>query len=441
MPRLFLYTLVVAALVLGAVWMADRPGAVSVTWLGWRLDTSVPVVLLALFVLLVAVQMILRVGRWFAALPRRWREARAERQRRTGYMALIDGLSAVAAGDGAKARRNAERADSLLRDPPLTMLLSAQAAQLAGDAESAKRHFSQMLDRKETAFLGLRGLLTQALKEGDRGAALGYARRAHAINPQADWLTATLFDLEAREGQWAAAQDTLAAGQRAGAFSGGEARRKKAVLLLERSRAAGLPSDALKLAYQAFQADPGFPAAAVHYAQALGRQGKLKKAIAVLVDCWRIEAHPDLARAWMDLVPEGGDPLERVRHAEKLLDCRPDAAAGHLLLGEVALEASLWGQARTHLTAAAETRPSARAYRLLARLEEAEGTDPGAARDWLAKAAEAPGEPVWSCRQCGTAAPSWSALCPACGGFDSLAWVDPVASHLPAVLADQAAAD
>ncbi|MBF0306644.1 MAG: heme biosynthesis protein HemY, partial [Alphaproteobacteria bacterium] len=145
--------------------------------------------------------------------------------------------------------------------------------------------------------------------------------------------------------------------------------------------------------------------------------------------------------AWMDLLPDADDPLARVRHAEKLLACRPDAAAGHLLLGEVALDASLWGQARTHLTTAAETKPSARAYRLLARLEEAEGTDPLAIRDWLAKAAEAPGEPVWSCRQCGTAAPSWSALCPACGGFDSLAWVDPAASRLPAVMSNAATAE
>ncbi|MBF0393403.1 MAG: heme biosynthesis protein HemY, partial [Alphaproteobacteria bacterium] len=308
-------------------------------------------------------------------------------------------------------------------------------------ASSAKRHFTQMLDRKETAFLGLRGLLTQALKEGDRAAALDYARRAHAINPQADWLTATLFDLEAREGQWSAAEATLAAGQKAGAFSGGEARRKKAVLLLERARAAGESSDGLKLAYQAFQADPGFPAAAAHYARALMARGKAKKATAALIDCWRVETHPDLAQAWMELLPDAGDPLARVRHAEKLLACRPDAAAGHLLLGEVALDASLWGQARTHLTAAAETKPSARAYRLLARLEEAEGTDPLAIRDWLAKAAEAPGEPVWSCRQCGTAAPFWSALCPACGGFDSLAWVDPAASRLPAVMTNEATAE
>jgi hypothetical protein len=42
-------------------------------------------------------------------------------------------MVAVAAGDAAEAGRQAKRADALLGDPPLTMLLSAQAAQLNGD--------------------------------------------------------------------------------------------------------------------------------------------------------------------------------------------------------------------------------------------------------------------------------------------------------------------
>ena len=39
--------LIAAALVVAAtVWLADRPGAVRFDWLGWRVETSVPVVLL-----------------------------------------------------------------------------------------------------------------------------------------------------------------------------------------------------------------------------------------------------------------------------------------------------------------------------------------------------------------------------------------------------------
>ena len=50
MPRLILYIAAVAALVAGAVWLANEPGSVSLTWHGWRADTSVGVLVIAIIV-------------------------------------------------------------------------------------------------------------------------------------------------------------------------------------------------------------------------------------------------------------------------------------------------------------------------------------------------------------------------------------------------------
>jgi HemY protein len=58
----------------------------------------------------------------------------------------------------------------------------------------------------------------------------------------------------------------------------------------------------------------------------------------------------------------------------------------------------------------------------MAELEQNEGANTAAARDWLAKASEADPEPAWLCRACGATAREWSALCGHCGDFDSLAW-------------------
>ncbi len=119
-------------------------------------------------------------------------------------------MVAVAAGDPQEARRYARRADALLAEPPLTLLLSAQAAQISGDELAAKKFFTAMLDRPETEFLGLRGLLNQALREGDRDTARHLAERADALRPNTGWAVSSLFDLEARDGRWEAARDALA---------------------------------------------------------------------------------------------------------------------------------------------------------------------------------------------------------------------------------------
>jgi HemY protein len=58
----------------------------------------------------------------------------------------------------------------------------------------------------------------------------------------------------------------------------------------------------------------------------------------------------------------------------------------------------------------------------MAEIEQREGANTAAARDWLARVSEADPEPAWLCRACGASAREWSALCGHCGDFDSLAW-------------------
>ena len=102
-----------------------------------------------------------------------------------------------------------------------------------------------MLDDEQMAFLGLRGLIGQALREGDQAQALAYAERAFQLRPQTPWVVHSLFDMQAQIGQWKAAQETLDTGLRRKVVTQDKGRTLKALLLVERSRAAerdGSPS-------------------------------------------------------------------------------------------------------------------------------------------------------------------------------------------------------
>ena len=116
-----------------------------------------------------------------------------------------------------------------------------------------------MLEDEHTAFLGLRGLIGQALREGDQSKALAYAERAFKLKPQTPWVVHSLFDMQAQVGQWKAAQETLETGQRRKVVTADKGRTLKAMLLVERSRAAerdGNAADALALAREAFDLAP-----------------------------------------------------------------------------------------------------------------------------------------------------------------------------------------
>ncbi|MFZ8528601.1 heme biosynthesis HemY N-terminal domain-containing protein, partial [Staphylococcus aureus] len=74
------------------------------------------------------------------------------RSRREGYRAFTEGMVAIAAGDARAAQAAAQRAKKLLDQPALALLLSAQAAQAAGDEEEAGRQYAAMLGHPETEF-------------------------------------------------------------------------------------------------------------------------------------------------------------------------------------------------------------------------------------------------------------------------------------------------
>src|SRR5208282_5369545 len=187
---------------------ADHQGSVTLHWADIRIDTSVAVLAAAVAVIAAAAALFYQLWRWLWRAPRAFARSRREHRRLKGYHALTQGMVAVAAGDAAEARRQARRADVLLNEPPLTMLLSAQAAQLNGDEAAAERYFRAMLERRETEFLGLRGLIMQATKKGDTARALGLARRAKLLRPKTEWVLATLHELEARAGDWRSAGET-----------------------------------------------------------------------------------------------------------------------------------------------------------------------------------------------------------------------------------------
>jgi len=431
MIRIALFCLKVGVVVAFAYWLAERPGDVSVEWLGYRVDTTVGILLLAVAVVAGLAALVYRFWRFLYRSPREIGRRVQTGRRRRGYKALTQGMVAVAAGEPDEAARWARKADTLLDEPPLTMLLSAQAAQLNGDEAAAKRYFTAMLENPETRFLGLRGLLNQALRAGDQAAALGYVRQAHAMRPRTPWVLTSLFDLSERHGDLDTAERALHDAARIKALPAPEAGRRRAVLLLERAmaaRAAGDPG-ALKQARAARRLAPDLAAAGALEAELLIAAGKGRNAARVLEETWARAPQPDLARLYLEALP-AADGLARLKRLGKLTAGNAAHPESHLALARAALDAKLWGEARRHLAAAAgpgglDGSPGDSVCRLMATLEEAEHDDTAAARAWLDRAAAAPADPGWVCRACGAVAAAWSARCGACESFDGLRWQQP----------------
>ncbi len=428
MLRALVFVVALAGVTWAAVWLADHPGEVAIRWQGYAISTTVGVLALAVAAVAIVWALVYRFWHWLRTGPRRLRARRESRRRERGYRALTEGLVATAAGDRRNAQRLAREAGRLI-DDPFNLLLLAQAAQLAGDEAAARRHFTAMLEHPETEFLGLRGLLVQATKAGDDEAARAYARRAFALRPEAEWVANALFELEVRADDWEAAQRTLESQERHKIVDAAEARRRRAVLLAARARAAdrdGRADEALSLARKAHDLAPDLVPAAALAARRLAAAGRKRAAAKAIEAAWDAGPHPRLAEAYAAIAPKE-TAMQRLKRIERLCARRPDDPESRLALAEAALEAEVWGAARAQLEALAEERPTQRVFRLLARLEERENNDAEAARAWLWRAASAAPDAAWVCEKCGAASGEWSARCRACNAFDSLAWKIPPA--------------
>jgi HemY protein len=198
MIRLILFLVVAAALAAAAVWFANHPGNVVVEFEGRQVQTSVGILLLAFLAVGAVVALLVEILRWLGGLPRRIRQSQRHAREVRGYKALTRGMVEAAAGNLGAARALHQEAERLLPERGSVLLLAAQTAQLDGHEEVAHLKFRQMLRSPETELLGLRGLLAQALKTGDRQEALGLAKRAYRRSPTTPWVLTTLFDLLTR---------------------------------------------------------------------------------------------------------------------------------------------------------------------------------------------------------------------------------------------------
>lgn len=424
MRRSLIYLLQLAIFVAVAVWLVENPGGVQVDWLGWRLETP-----FALFLVVIAAALWVAAVGWRAALAALrapfsfWRDRSAHRHEE-GYKALVQGMAAVAVGDGEEAKRLAREADRLLREPSLTRLLSAQAAALSGDAAAAARYFAALRDDEETAFIGLVGLMRLADARGDDAHVLELAEEAHKLRPSSVQVATTRVFGLARAERWAEAQSALYDAVKRGLIPRPEGRRHRAALLIERSRLAATQAESLELAAKARESQPDFVPAIVAEATLTAAAGRKEKARKLVADQWKTAPHPDLAATQRALWDSETEAVV-LRKIQSMVETLPEHPESRLALAETALDGDFWGEARAQLSALDPDDVGPRACALWARLEEAERGDVAAARAWLERAAYAPSDPAWTCDSCGAVAGTWSAICGNCGAFDTVVWSRP----------------
>lgn len=402
MLRILIYIALIAAVIAGAVHLADEPGQVTVLWQGWRIDTSVAVLVIAVIVLTAIVYTLLRG--WSAA-RRAVQNFSARRYRRRvhdGLQSMGDVMAALHNGDAALAARHLKTAKRALGDHSTLDMLAGQVARAEGNREKEAALARALLDRKETRLSGLRELATIAMEAGEVDKALGYVREALSRKPRPAWAVRMQAALMMRTQDWAGALAAVSGSNAKGVFTAAETADLRADILLARARselADSQPDLAVKSATLALETAPARAEAGALLVRALVAADKARKAQKTFAQLWGSHPSRDLLATADLLIPPPSDPLARVSALEKLLASGKDHPLTRLTLAEACAKAKLWGQMETHATALAEddAAPAAErgaACRLMARLAREDRHDDRLALTWLDKAVKLLSEEV-----------------------------------------------
>lgn len=427
MLRVLVYLAIIIVLALGAVWLADRPGEVSVLWQGYRIETSVAVAAIGVAVLAFVALLLFSLIRFMFGLPGAFSFASKARRRARGFEAVSRGMVAVAAGDPVAARRYTTDARKYAADEPLALFLEAQTAQISGDRALAEATFRAMLDKPETRTLGLRGLFVEARRRDDAAGARAFADEAVRRSPSLAWANDALLDFHSNSGDWAAARTAVERRAALRLSDKTEAKRQRAVLLAAEAVDARVnePDKALATALEAVKLAPGLTPAATIAGRMLAERGDTKKAARLLEAAWKDTPHPDVAAAYIAARP-GDSAQDKLARAETLMTLRPADPEGVLAVAGAAIAARDFARARKVLLPLVAGGASMRVCLLMAELEEAEHGSAGKVREWLSRATRAPHDAAWVAD--GVVSDRWMPVSPVSGRLDAFRWTIPPAT-------------
>lgn len=391
--RKLIIALLVLLLSVGAALALHRTGGLVIVTLGdWTVQTSVLFFVLVVVAGLALLQTLFSLLRSLLGVPGRvghWRQQRRERQTRNQ---LINGLLRLAEGRGSEAEKlltkNAARSEA----PLLHYLAAAIAAQQQGAYEQRDAYLAKA-DQTSTKAGFAVGLIQAQLQLESRQweQALATLHYLNDTAPNHPRVQAMLLRACQALDEWNRIDMLLPAARRQKAVSGDELGRLEREVALRRLRQAQAKSaSALDNTWnsldRSMRQDLDVELA---YIDGLAATGRADQAERLLRGRLSKNHDPRLIQRYGTLPLAAPD--RALAQVEKWLLERPDDPVLLQAAGRLAVQAQLWGRARSHLEAAVARQPEVGSLHLLGSLLEQMG-DPEAARERYRQALEQLGE-------------------------------------------------
>jgi len=359
--------LIVLALMAGAVathFLLENNGYVLISFRGYTVEMSVPILLLLFVIGYLAIRMLARIWnapRELGEFAARARSERSGRQIRRGFIALSEGKLA-------RGERLLTKGAAKSEAPILNYLAAARTAQMQGDPE--RRDGWLKMAYAQDAGADNAVLLTQAelqLSAGEFEQARASLNRITENQPQHPQALKLLAELHYQKRDWPALMNLLPALRRAKNVPADQLDEWTKRVYQKQFSSLDLNREQIEKLWQNLPRTLRKSSALIAgRARALAACGEQDQA--------QIEIQKALKASWDDdLVDIYGeldltDRDAQLRQTESWLLARPEDSTLLLAAGKACIRNQLWGKARSYLESSIAIRPTPAAYHQLGQL-------------------------------------------------------------------------
>ena len=272
------------------VWLKQHDFPITAHYEGYDIETSAARLLIMATFFTLTFYGFIRFLSWVKNSPARITGRVEKNRREEGMKNLMKGFSALAAGDIEYATKLASRSDKALEDHSLVKLLKAQIAVVSNKPIEAEKIYGELRDNEDSKFLGYRGLISQAIENGELDRALDLAEDLLKLNKKSNWINESVIDLSFRNLEWDKAEEYTKKAQKTGAITRTESKvnlglvsylRAKDMCDLEKYPAAITELE------DSLRKNPKFLPAALLLVDVLVNDGQSKKAASTIKRQWK----------------------------------------------------------------------------------------------------------------------------------------------------------
>ena len=388
--------LIVLVLLAGPIathFLLENNGYVLISFRGYTLEMSVPILLLLFIMAYLAIRLLARIWnapRELGELAARARLQRSGRQIRSGFIALSEGKLA-------RGERLLTKGAAKSEAPILNYLAAARTAQMQGDRDRRDGWLKMAYEQESGADNAV--LLTQAelqLSAGEYEQARASLNRITDSQPQHPQALKLLAELHYQKRDWTALMGLLPALRRAKNVPTEQLDAWTERVYQKQLSADNLNREQIEKLWQSLPRPLRKTSALIAgRTRALAACGEQDQA--------QIEIRKALKTSWDDELVKIYGELEltdrdaQLRQTESWLLARPEDSTLLLAAGKACIRNQLWGKARSYLESSIAIRPTPAAYHrlglLMLKLEEKEAATEAFAKGLTLSNSGAPGVP------------------------------------------------